>query len=243
MLWDINVSTRDIAVYSEVGSSSRTEWPAWSPRGTKIVFNSHAVVEIRRRLFKEPGSTGHPASREKEPGRVPPDSCSPPRSETIGTWCSEARVSPAVLERFLRLQRRTPRKVQSLRFLGPKTCNPGACRLPPRVPTATAARRHAEVLRMICTHDLLLRGPYLTRNLSNCVALVWIGAMFSGENAVWSISSRSAAHSDAAVLTAGRIAHLRRPSGVAGRPPGAPSRGSRGGDQNRVHAPSTPDRR
>lgn len=50
---------------------------------------------------------------------------------------------------------------------------------------------------MICTHDLLLRGPYLTRNLSNCVALVWIGAMFSGENAVWSISSRSAAHDDA----------------------------------------------
>lgn len=235
---------RDIAVYSEVGSSSETEWPAWSRRGTKIVFNSHAVVEIRRRLFKEPGSTGHPASREKEPGRVPPDSCSPPRSETIGTWCSEARVSPAVLERFLRLQRRTPRKVQSLRFLGPKTCNAGACRLPPRVPTATAARRHAEVLRMICTHDLLLRGPYLTRNLSNCVALVWIGAMFSGENAVWSISSRSAAHDDA-----GR-AYRRDVSLIFGahpawpeRPPGAPSRGSRGGDQNRVHAPSTPDRR
>ena len=96
-----------------------------APKATSLHIGSRAYSAYAYRAEHEPralvqgpmnarGFLGRAIPRHaKGTWAGPPDSRSPPRSEPPARGPQKPAVSPAVLERSLRLQRRTPRKVQA----------------------------------------------------------------------------------------------------------------------------------
>jgi hypothetical protein len=116
-----------LAFIMEAGPTRRTHiWPNTSLRRSACPRTQECAT----------GSFDGPSRvTRKEPRRAPPDSRSPPRSETTGTRSSESqRFRRPSWRGALGFNARRLERFRSLKASWAETCNADACRLPPRAP-------------------------------------------------------------------------------------------------------------